>query len=95
VVRSETGVAEYHLMNDIRCYPNPSRGLFYVESSDPFTSADLQIFNQLGQCLYSLRLHWEEGSTQLIDLQHFPSGIYWMVFTEKKTIFAEKIIILR
>jgi len=90
-VRSGTGVAGFPLHDRIRCYPNPSRGWFYVETPEPDSPFDLQIFDQLGQCLYTSRLQW--GKKHFFDLRHFSSGIYWMVLKENQSIHTEKIII--
>jgi hypothetical protein len=91
VVRSAIGIAGISQKGMIRCYPNPSPGLFYIETPELASPFDLQIFDQLGRCLHTSGLQYEKK--HYFDLRHLSSGIYWMVIKESHYIHTGKILI--
>jgi hypothetical protein len=61
--------------NDVKLYPNPNNGVFTVEvkSEELRTKSTIEIYNMLGEKLYSGRLI---SINTEIDLTDKPSGIY-------------------
>ncbi|HRF78234.1 MAG TPA: T9SS type A sorting domain-containing protein, partial [Chitinophagales bacterium] len=78
--------------------PNPSAGLFTVSafsygSLENNTSAQLEIYNAIGQLIYTQVLETTDSQINYnINLQHIASGIYFVrlntdgLFSEKKLI---------
>lgn len=65
-----------------KVYPNPTTGIFFIETEIP-TTAD--IFTMAGQVVKSVKLN--KGKSQ-VDISHLPSGIYFVKVnnTTKKII---------
>lgn len=65
-----------------KVYPNPTTGIFFIETEIP-TTAD--IFTMAGQVIKSVKLN--KGKSQ-VDISHLPSGIYFVKVnnTTKKII---------
>jgi hypothetical protein len=75
-------------------YPNPGKGRFTFEFG-PQRKSDLEIvfINALGQ--FIKRLTVDRQSSQLIypvNLEAFPSGVYWALVTEEDRTTAVKIV---
>ncbi|HSY76587.1 MAG TPA: T9SS type A sorting domain-containing protein, partial [Bacteroidia bacterium] len=56
-------------------YPNPSNGLFTIESSVVSPKSSVEIFNVLGEKVYSSQFTIN-NSQLIIDLSGHPAGIY-------------------
>ncbi|MBI4931761.1 MAG: T9SS type A sorting domain-containing protein [Bacteroidetes bacterium] len=80
--------------NSISVSPNPTSGVFTIQSSDPSASlrvTAIEIVNLLGEKTYSTQL---TQSTQLtINLSDKPNGVYFLQFTTEKGIARKKIVI--
>ena len=74
--------------NDITIYPNPSTGM--VNINGQFAEAqtvDLQVINLLGQEIDNIHLGTIQEVNQQLDLNHLPTGMYWIsLMGEKETI---------
>ena len=73
--------SEYEKLPEIELYPNPSHGLFLLESSEPILKS-VEVMNRLGQKVHTQKL--DKVLFQTIDIQHLQSGIYWIKFNTKK-----------
>ncbi len=60
--------------NSIRVFPNPSGGIFHVQSSGP-SAGTLQVFNSTGQLIWQAE---EMQVEQTIDLSRYARGIYFL-----------------
>lgn len=60
---------ENNIVDKINVFPNPSSGIFYLDNSDILR---IEIFNNTGK-LVSI-----PNEKHMIDLSHFPDGIYYM-----------------
>jgi len=60
-----------------RLYPNPATHFVTLISESPINSAEIQVFNTLGQ---NIELKWEKsgGNTLTTDVQNIPAGIYFI-----------------
>ena len=78
----------------INIYPNPSNGIFSIQSSEKISA--IEIINVLGEKIYSL-----DPSTSLrvtnqkaeINLSKQPKGIYFIKINSENEITTRKIII--
>jgi len=73
---------DYQEMSAGRLYPNPATHFVTLISEAPINSADIRIFNTLGQ---KIELNWEKsgGNTLTTDVQNLPAGIYFIKITSE------------
>lgn len=60
----------------IRIYPNPSEGVFFIDSPQSAKGYDLRIIDMSGRTL--ILKQWVSGSGR-IDMRNFPKGIYTVI----------------
>ena len=80
----------------ISIYPNPSKGIFTLDIPGIALEGFIEIFNGVGQVIYST-----EGSThekefkQDIDLTNQSSGVYMLRVNMEDKMFYKKILITK
>jgi hypothetical protein len=57
---------------EIRIYPNPSSGLFFIKSAEDL---EIEVFNSLGQIVLYKKIF---SGKQSIDLSEQAAGLYFM-----------------
>ncbi len=82
-----TGIDDPHKSHTIYIYPNPSSGIFSMQSSEKITS--IEIMNVLGEIIYSKSINSEKAK---IDLSEKAKGIYFVTICEGSKTRIEKII---
>src|SRR5690554_2976858 len=84
---SALSASEFDLLNDIKLYPNPSTGEFFLSSNQQTVS--IAVFDTLGKEIYS-----QNNVGQSIDLSNLPKGIYFAKITnENNSSKTQKLII--
>lgn len=74
----------------ISIFPNPTSGIFYIASSI-FTVSTLEIYNVLGEKLYSAKINSEKTE---IDVSNQPKGIYFCkVLLDDGRIEVQKVVV--
>jgi hypothetical protein len=74
----------------ISIYPNPAGNYFYVENTGKLeTAIRVEIFNSLGSLLISTLV---ENSTNRIDIQNLPVGVYFVKLKNGDTSQTIKLI---
>ena len=76
------GISEEHL-GEIKIYPNPSKGEFYLESDDQL-NGELIVYNTLGNEVYRQILSGKRKES--IDPQHLPAGMYIATFISEHEV---------
>lgn len=71
-------------------YPNPARGVVYIELPDDTESFEIHITDMYGKMVYQ-RKPVEQGS---IDLQHLSSGIYFITISSEGKRGTKKLVLL-
>ncbi|KOY85678.1 hypothetical protein AD998_05495 [bacterium 336/3] len=74
--------------NDIKIYPNPSKGVFYIEN----LNQEITIFNALGQKILNLKI---SQNSSKIDLTEQSTGVYFIEYKLNNKIQYKKIVIQR
>ena len=79
-----SGVYEHGLMKaEIRVYPNPGNGMFRLDYiALEHGTIDLELINITGQVIYSRRYETTEMISEVIDLKHLGSGVYFLKISE-------------
>jgi hypothetical protein len=70
-----------------RIFPNPTSGIVHVMAAQ---GSVIHIFNQTGQNMLQIVAEKHE---EIIDLQHFKTGIYLMKVVSGENIYHEKLIV--
>jgi hypothetical protein len=87
-----TGINEWNIEENTAIYPNPSNGIFNIDSNERLEMTDeLNIFNLMGKKIYSSNMHLPDVLT--IDISSQPNGIYLLQIKKEKGIVSKKIII--
>ena len=74
-----TDVASPFTQAEVMVYPNPNNGKFTIQSSVNSGQLSVDVYNMLGQSVYSTSLNLSQGGDLKIDLTSHPSGIYLYV----------------
>lgn len=81
------GIREIANAGDVRIYPNPSKGSFYLDAGTTMEGAQVTIINSLGQQVRRFSL--SAGLTQ----QELPSGFYLIQLSKNELQFSRKLIV--
>lgn len=74
---------------DIKIFPNPTRGEFYITSKTN-EKRHIKMFNILGEQVYSIETQQEQ---KLINISQLPKGFYTVQIQQKQEVVLEKIIV--
>ncbi len=73
-----------------KIYPNPSEGVFYLESDMLINESSFYLYNAQGKLLKS----WKAaGKNQQVDLTSGAAGIYQLVIQQKDRLFTYRLIL--
>ncbi|MDZ7742656.1 MAG: TIGR03790 family protein [Bacteroidota bacterium] len=73
------GLTEAEYMSaDIRIYPNPGRGIFYLSFNRNLEVKNIRVYNQFGQRIKEFAPGREIDNDIRLDLQDLRSGIYFL-----------------
>jgi len=82
-------IDDYSSSNSFQCYPNPTTGVFTIQSSK-FKVQSVEIYDVIGKKISSH--HLITSSSNQLDISHFISGVYILKITTEKGIVTQKII---
>lgn len=83
-----TGIDELGNGNNFIIYPNPTNGIFTIQSSEKFSQ--IEIINLLGEKIYSEQIN---SNKREVDLTKQPKGIYFIKINSEKGTVTKKVII--
>ena len=84
------GITENTNSNNISIYPNPSNGQFNVTVSSLQKSSSIEIYNSIGELVYSQKVINEQNT---IELTNEANGLYFVkVMSDGKIVGTKKII---
>lgn len=88
-----TGIQGINNASNIRVYPDPNNGVFFIESAIAYNKATVEIDNVLGQVVLSAQLN---GSKNKLNLAEQPSGVYvYRVFSATGTLLGNGKIVIQ
>lgn len=90
-----TSIAADQPQTDIAIFPNPSNGKFSLQAGSLFTKYDLEIYNIMGEKVYSSHTPPLSITNRKfeIDLSKQSKGIYLLKIIFDKGVVKKKIII--
>jgi hypothetical protein len=71
-----TGIKSTNLSKEIRMFPNPTRGLVYVEMKSIETDCRVQVLNISGAILFEDHVSKGNSANKSIDLSKYSDGVY-------------------
>ena len=78
--------------SDIRLYPNPNNGKFYISSKNKFINCSVVIQNSIGNVVYQNKI--QNQQVEEIDMINRPSGLYMITISDGDFRFSKKFIVL-
>lgn len=85
---------ENNITSYLTVYPNPSQtGEFFVKNLYSFGKGEINILSSSGNIISTIAT--EKGFDQRLNLNHLPSGIYFLKYKDEKNTGIKKIIITR
>ena len=88
------GVHEYGLEDFISIYPNPTNGLFQIQS-EKLNIKTIEVINVLGEKVYRLDANKIFNHSGTIDLSSSPDGIYFVRVQTDKCMVSKKVVVMR
>ena len=79
-------------VSDLRIYPNPNTGLFYISSINGLTGKFV-VRNMMGQSVYRGELSERDEGKVSIDLSRLKSGVYFIDLVNESKHHIEKVLI--
>ena len=74
-------------INDVKIYPNPTEGKFFVQADD---IKDISVYNLVGQEIMSSVV---ENDNCTIDLSNFDEGIYFVKINTSNNSLTKRLIL--
>jgi hypothetical protein len=75
-------------------YPNPSRGLFHlIYDSNSDETVSLELYNSLGQKLFSKQLNGQAEMRTQLDLSSYGKGIYFLKAIQGDHVSSTRMIV--
>lgn len=88
-----TGLPETEEKAVLEIYPNPSKGVFFIEGRNIQSELQVELVNYNGKLVYSKVLHATTDFKQEIDLNMLAKGLYFGKFRSKNLFEVKKIVI--
>ncbi|GEM_PF-1643125 len=92
VVGSISSAHEATLEQQVQVSPNPSNGIFYLETKGVLTVAAFSVYDGTGRIVLASKKLPKSTSTEVIDLQQFTTGVYWVKIVVGEGIVWKKIV---
>ena len=93
VICLSVNVNYINYVHSISVFPNPTSGVFTIESSQLFKNADIVILNSIGEIVFSRRR--SQFTNEVIDLSFVSDGLYTIKIISDDNLYISKIIIYR
>lgn len=84
-----SAVQEQLLSNTLQIFPNPSNGLFHIQTGTK-ENVQIEIYNMLGAKQFAKQINGNDNYT--LDLSSLPEGIYSIRFLSEKESFVKKVV---
>lgn len=80
----------HSIASNFEIYPNPSTGVFTIETSFLNSNNSIEVFNILGQLVYS---QTAVSTNTLVDISNQSRGVYFVkILSEGQLVFTQKIV---
>ena len=76
------------LLDEIKAYPNPSKGLFEFYVPDNLERIDLEVYNAQSQIIVSKTYNVKLGRVQL-NIEGYPNGVYFLKVNSINPVFVK------
>ncbi|AZA82875.1 hypothetical protein C1637_17985 [Chryseobacterium lactis] len=80
------------LASDIKIYPNPSNGNFFIKSQNIKGQVKVNMFDSSGRLIYSSNYQGEGNNTKEFNV-NVPKGVYVISINSQKGVYNSKLVI--
>ncbi|WP_343643397.1 T9SS type A sorting domain-containing protein [Chryseobacterium sp.] len=80
------------LADDIKIYPNPSDGNFFIKSQNIKGDVKVNMFDSTGRLIYSSAYKSEGNNTKELNV-NAPKGVYVISINSSKGVYNSKLVI--
>lgn len=95
MVENGTNTFDPAIVTEWKVYPNPSRGVFFLEMQmTQNENVDIQIFNLVGQRVHAQHIT-NQQIKETIDLSTWNAGTYFMEINVNGTRVVEKLVVVK
>lgn len=84
---------EQALRSEVKVYPNPSGGHFFIETKRPIEHAELEIWDGVGRRVFVQRLHGEQRME--LNASHLPPGVYGLKIKDLHGSFTGRLVLVK
>lgn len=90
--RTPGSEADAHLFSDIQVYPNPSNGVFSLQTMGITGAANVRMISLTGAVVYEAQVNeMQLGYTRNFEMSHLPSGVYFMNIENEGKMYSVKV----
>ncbi len=89
LVGTNEGIAE----QQIKVYPNPSNGHFFIENKTPNEPLEVGVWDGVGRQVFTEKTKAVERSE--FDLSYLPGGVYWLKIRQLERVLTKKLVLIR
>ena len=82
---------ENNVTNEIKIYPNPSKGVFTITGLK--NGSDIDVYNCIGQIIQHTNFTKQTGSAYSIDISRYPKGIYFLKMINDGQVQTSQLIV--
>ena len=75
---------------NINILPNPSTGIFNIQSENPFENVNITVADLNGRIVYETKS--ENFDNKSLDLNHLQSGIYILKISNASVKYSQKLV---
>lgn len=88
------GLEEETIVDDIKVYPNPSKGRFQIKIVETSNVMNVEVMDIHGRLLLNKTINDSNGNNQqILDLTALSAGNYFLNFTSGKKSYVKKVVI--
>ena len=93
VVDSHTAIYQTKKTPSFKISPNPTHDRISISTSEKIDAAEIKVFNTNMELLQSRAISWTQGSCEIIHMDNYKSGIYFVMIQTQQNFYVEKIIV--
>ena len=91
VIKGNVGLKELAKNSKITVYPNPTKGIFKITTTEINKDFQIKVYNIKGQEIQNRLIHQKENI--VLDLSSKPKGIYFIRFWNARFVWVKKVVL--
>lgn len=87
-------ITDVDLNSQLNLYPNPTRGLVFIEGLKTDDEYELTVYNTKGMAIQKQRIHASAKAIEL-DFKEYKNGLYLVVLKSEKSVYRIRMMIAK